>query len=201
MEGIAVLAGAAAFIGAVYGLGVWVLRPVDRAAQAQQAPVRYSIADFLCMFVIFQIPLAFAYRIPKDEQTRTGYWFFVAVTWIMATVIWFTATRALSKAGVATGWHRMAFVGLVVPLAYYGGLPFIMLTYIVVASLFVTDPDTFGRRWIPAAWLALGVLLFLGGLYTRWMLKRSQAVCHHGDTEDTEKTDTIVLRQNDLTTE
>jgi TRAP-type C4-dicarboxylate transport system permease large subunit len=80
---------------------VWIARrilaPIDRAAKFRQAPVRFSIGDFLCLFLAIQIPLAGAHRF-IGEETMEYYWTFTIVTWLVAPVIWFVGARTLSKA-------------------------------------------------------------------------------------------------------
>ena len=41
-----------------------ILAPIDRAAKFRKAPVRFSIGDFLCLFLAIQIPLAAVHRTP-----------------------------------------------------------------------------------------------------------------------------------------
>src|ERR1044072_6206492 len=87
---------------------IWIARrilsPIDRAAKFREAPVRFSIGDFLCLFLAIQIPLAGVYRF-MGEATIVAYWTFTAITWIVAPVIWFACARALSKAQVTTSSH------------------------------------------------------------------------------------------------
>jgi hypothetical protein len=142
------------------------------------------IADFLCLFVIIQIPLAGAYQFANEETTEF-FWLLTGATWVVAPVIWFTATRALSRAGVSGGKHRMLFMGLIVPVAYYGIIPFAFLTIGSVAAIFTGDES---QLWLVLIWLALGVSLFLSGLYTRRMVGRVEGNLNHEDKDDTRKT-------------
>src|SRR3954447_12416723 len=70
---------------------IWIARrilsPIDRAAKYREAPVRFSIGDFLCLFLAIQIPLAAVYRF-MGEATIGAYWTFTIITWLVAPVIW-----------------------------------------------------------------------------------------------------------------
>src|SRR6478735_5054460 len=71
---------------------IWIARrilsPIDRAAKFREAAVRFSIGDFLCLFLAIQIPLAAVYRF-MGEATIQAYWAFTIITWLVAPVIWF----------------------------------------------------------------------------------------------------------------
>ena len=44
--------------GTIVGLGIWVFRPLDRAAKGRRCPTQFTIVDFLCLFFIVQAPTA-----------------------------------------------------------------------------------------------------------------------------------------------
>jgi hypothetical protein len=70
-------------------VGRWILGPIDRAARSREAPVRFSIGDFLCLFLAVQIPLAVIYQFVGAAEERVS-WIFTIVTWKIAPVIWFS---------------------------------------------------------------------------------------------------------------
>lgn len=186
---VAFLVGLVIFLPSVVSLGRWILGPIDRAARAREAPVQYSIADFLCLFVIIQIPLAGAFQFSRNDDPYGLYWFLIGLTWIAAPVIWVVATRALSRAGIRGGKHRLAFMGLIVPVAYYGLLPFVVMTILAVAEkLAPNEQPVVHNSWFVETWFALGVLLLLSGLYTRWMVRHVESNMNHKETEDTKLT-------------
>ena len=158
-------------------IGRWILGPIDRAARFRQAPVRFSIGDFLCLFLAVQLPLTAAYQF-VDEEDRGLFWVFSVSSWIIAPIIWWACARALSRAGVVNGRHRFIFLGLVMPVVYYGLLPFVLLAVIGVFALLAGGAggrNQFDRYayWLAPVWLMLAVVLFLCGLLTRWMMRQT----------------------------
>jgi hypothetical protein len=151
-----------------------ILRPIDQAAKDRNAPFRFSIGDFLCLFWVVQLPLAFVFQL-SDEETLTQYWLFTAVIWAVAPVVWFTCARALSKAGVSAGKHRFIFLAIVVPTVYYGLFPFIGLSWAGIATVSMEGwrplwQDKTGALW----WLGLAIALILSGYYSPWVVRQSQ---------------------------
>jgi hypothetical protein len=152
---------------------IWIARrilsPIDRAAKFREAPVRFSIGDFLCLFLAIQIPLAAVYQF-MGETTIQAYWTFTIVTWLVAPVIWFAGARALSKAQVTTSSHRFVFLGLIMPLVYYGLVPFTLLGFAFLGPL-VSETNT-PFRGLVLAWCVLAILFFVSGRYVKWMLQQ-----------------------------
>src|SRR6476661_7003679 len=111
-----------------------ILAPIDRAAKFRKAPVRFSIGDFMCLFLAIQMPLAGAHRF-LGQDTMEAYWTFTIVTWLVAPVIWYAGARTLSKAQVTTNSHRFVFLGLIMPLVYYGLVPFTVLGFTFLSPL------------------------------------------------------------------
>src|SRR4051795_13481274 len=109
---------------------VWIARrilaPIDRAAKFRKAPVRFSIGDFLCLFLAIQIPLAAVHGFLGPE-TMDAYWAFTIITWLVAPIIWYFGGQTLSRAQVNASSHRFVFLGLIMPLVYYGLVPFTAL--------------------------------------------------------------------------
>jgi hypothetical protein len=152
---------------AVYLLGRWVLGPIDRAAKARRAPVRLSVADFLCLFVAVQLPLTLVARMRSDD-TEPWFWIFAILAWVVAPVIWISCAVTLSRAAITKGSQRLVFMGLVLPIAYYGLIPFVVLAAMAVGMTFegrlsqlVRYPGTI------FLWMITGGAIFLSGLYTR----------------------------------
>src|SRR6476659_2572860 len=152
---------------------IWIARrilsPIDRAAKFRKAPVRFSIGDFLCLFLAIQIPLAAVYRF-MGEATIQAYWTFTIITWLVAPVIWFAGARALSKAQVTTSSHRFVFLGLIMPLVYYGLVPFTVLGFTFLSPLAGQTDLPF--RLLLSVWFFLAILFYLSGRFVRWMLQQ-----------------------------
>jgi hypothetical protein len=170
--------GLALILLAIFAPVLWAVRrilmPIDRAGDARKAPLRFSIGDFLCLFWIVQLPLAFVFRL-DGEETQPHYWVLMALIWAVAPFVWFTCARALSKAGIVTGLHRFVFLGVVVPTVYYGLFPFIGLSLSGVVQLLSSGPDVLWEHsFATALWCVLATALLLGGFYSPW-LERNQA--------------------------
>src|SRR3954451_11470296 len=115
LEVVRVLALVAVCIALVVAPITWIARqilsPIDKAAKFRKAAVRFSIGDFLCLFLAIQIPLAAVHRF-MSRDTMEAYWMFTVITWVIAPVIWHAGARTLSKAQVTTNAHRFVFLGL-----------------------------------------------------------------------------------------
>jgi hypothetical protein len=172
MEGFFGLLALALILAAFIGAGRWVVMPIDRAAKIRNAPRRFSIGDFLCLFLAVQVPLTAIHLLIRAEERRM-FWGFSIATWIAAPVIWYVCTQALSRAGINQGVYRAVFLGLVLPVVYYGLFPFVLLPFVILSAIVSRDAvmlsllDTFVSSWV-----IITVLLWLSGLYTRWLVRR-----------------------------
>ncbi|MCI0334042.1 MAG: hypothetical protein L0228_12560 [Planctomycetes bacterium] len=154
-----------------------ILRPVDRAARERNLPFRFSLGDFLCLFWVVQLPLAIVYQIKDDvpgDETHQFYWILTAAVWAVAPLAWFTVARALSKAGVSAGLHRMIFLGVVLPTVYYGLFPFIGMSIAVSVGLSEHGLQYFlENKFMSSLWFVLGGSLIACGFYSPWMIRRA----------------------------
>jgi hypothetical protein len=148
-----------------------ILRPVDRAAKQRNLPFRFSLGDFLCLFWVVQLPLAFVFQI-EGEETAPYYWTLMLLVWAIAPLVWITCARALSKAGITAGKHRIIFLALVVPTVYYGLFPFIAMSWAGVVNVAVKGPQFLQQHGTAVAWwVVLVVALVVCGFYSPWMIR------------------------------
>jgi hypothetical protein len=173
--------GLIACFGPVVFIARWILTPIDRAAKSRQAPARFSIADFLCLFIIIQVPLAAINRLGGAEM-EFDLWLLVIAAWVVGSLIWHVGARTLSKAGVAKNGHRFLYLGVILPLVYYGLLPYTILSCRGVMLLFENRQPWSGLSWGVSTWTILTALYYLSAWFTRWMLGKAQLV--HGQHED-----------------
>jgi hypothetical protein len=164
-----VLVGITLAVAPIFCIARLILAPIDQAAKFRKAPVRFSIGDFLCLFLAIQIPLAGAHRF-LGQDTMEAYWTFTIVTWLVAPVIWYAGARTLSKAQVTRNSHRFVFLGLIMPLVYYGLIPFTVLGFTLLSPL--VGQTNLPFRWLLSAWFLLAALFFVSGRFVRWMLQR-----------------------------
>jgi hypothetical protein len=150
-----------------------ILRPIDQAAMNRNAPFRFSIGDFLCLFWVVQLPLTFVFQL-SDEETSATYWIFTVIIWAVAPLVWVTCARALSKAGVSAGTHRFIFLAIVVPTVYYGLFPFIGLSWAGITTLATEGWQAIFRyRAQLFWWFGLASALILSGFYSPWIVRHS----------------------------
>lgn len=162
-----VVAGIVLALAPIFWIARRILAPIDRAAKSRKAPVRFSIGDFLCLFLAIQIPLAAVHGFLGPE-TMDAYWAFTVITWLVAPIIWYFGGQTLSRAQVTASSHRFLFLGLIMPLVYYGLVPFTILGLALLAPLVGHTPTQF--QWMLLVWFVLASLFFLSGRFVRWML-------------------------------
>jgi hypothetical protein len=153
-------------------IGKWILGPIDRAAKHRQAPARVSIGDLLCLFVVVQLPLTAVSQLRGSQDTETHFWMFTILAWVVAPIIWIACALALSRAGITSGKHRFAFMALVLPVVYYGLIPFMVLSLAGVMAFLFDGQVNLARNW-PwiLGWACLGLALAASGRYTNWLVR------------------------------
>jgi hypothetical protein len=123
------------------------------------------------LFLAIQIPLAGVHRL-MAEDTMVAYWEFAIITWLVGPLIWYAGARTLSKAQITKTSHRFIFLGLIMPLVYYGLVPFTVLGMSSLAPLLGETPPQF--RWLLFAWFILAALFFVSGRFVKRMLQQAQ---------------------------
>jgi len=164
----------------LFGMGIWILFPVDYVGRARKYPIKFSIADFLCLFVTVQLPLSAAAWFRSSYYSGRDYheveWLLVGLAWLVGPLIWLTAASAISRAGIYHGLPRVAFMGVIVPVVYYGLVPF-TIGGVRCISLVATGEGasllTRNRIYLILAVL-LGCGLVLAGIFTRRILASAQ---------------------------
>jgi hypothetical protein len=173
MAWISVLGLFSTIVAAVYWFGRWILGPIDRAAAARRAPARFSIGDFLCLFVVVQLPLTLVSRL-QSEETEGFFWLFTILAWVIAPLTWTVCALSLSRAGIVHGRYRLVFMGLVLPIVYYGLIPFVALPAIALVMLLSgAAAEQFGPWWLIAIWVLTGTALIASGWYTNWLVQKT----------------------------
>ena len=110
LDSAIVLLGIVLAVAPIFWIARQILSPIDRAAKFRKAAVRFSIGDFLCLFLAIQIPLAAVHGF-LGEDTMEAYWTFTLITWLVAPVIWYAGGRTLSKAQVTSELASLCILG------------------------------------------------------------------------------------------
>ena len=155
----AVLAVAAVPIAGTFGSGIYVLRPLDRAARKRRLPTQFTIVDFLALVTHLSIPLGLMGPASKYyEGTRGPALVLIVFGCLAAFLIWCGTVATAAKAGITQPLKRLLMIGLVVPVTFVAAFAFgPTLLYLVCT------PFTDGKP--PSLWLGLlavvtgGVLL------------------------------------------
>jgi hypothetical protein len=176
---LSIVFGLACLVVTIFVIGRWIFSPIDRRGESRDAPLQFSISDILCLFVILQIPLIASHFLGTNsviEEEQRSFWMITIIAWVIAPIIWFTCARALSKADIRNGRHRLIFLGLILPFVYYALIPFLFLTGGSIGWLFSReDPqDADPSVWVVVTWSGLACTFFLCGLLTRRIVRLSQ---------------------------
>ncbi len=161
--------------GLALAIGRWIFNPVDRTARGRQFPPQYSIADFLCLFFLIQLPMALVHgylggtesRRPGAELDRAAPWILDVFAWFACGMMWWLSVRTLSRAGIRNPWSRAIFLVIVIPVALVGALGIPIVTIAILIGLGSAE-----RVPLPMWGLVLLELVFVGavfgcGKYTR----------------------------------
>jgi hypothetical protein len=166
------------WIGIIMAVGLWIVWPIERIARRVRRPVRFSIADFLCLFISIQVPLGFTVWYNAeildfalvDQEDQLAFVRIVAgIFFILGILIWWGGVRAISFCGIYDSPRRMLFLGVIVPTVYYGLLPFALSVIACVMAISNGDVHDLltNRRWAGAVTVFVGCALLVCGVLVR----------------------------------
>ncbi len=169
-------------IGAIITIARWILRPLDQAAKGRNCPAQFTLLDVLCLVFMAQLPTGLvAWMFAGSPYGGVGLVY--GFSWIACGLLWWTAVRALSRAGIRHVWHRAATLAFVLPVAVFGAIAFPPLVIVVTIATF-SDGILSKRVGAGLGWLILAglvALFYACGRYTRWLV--ASARTEHGDGE------------------
>ncbi len=175
---VAVVAALAGACGVVVWTARWIVGPLDRAAKATQGRMQFLLIDFLCLFVLAQLPMALihGWLAPEEAGMR---WLFDIFAWCAFGAVWLVSVGLLSRAGIQRPGLRALFLVFVLPGAVSGviGAPIFASGGIVVLLLLTSgDPVELGVPvlGLAAGGIALAVLIWVSGLVTRWIVAKGE---------------------------
>src|SRR5262245_31123228 len=109
--------------GGIIGAGVYVLRPLDRAARRSKLPTQFTIVDFFSLTAHIAIPLGLIGAISTtDRAVREPQIMLTACCCVAATLIWWGTMKTASRAGITQGAKRTLMVAIVVPVTYVAAI-------------------------------------------------------------------------------
>jgi hypothetical protein len=170
------LPGLVLYVMAAAGLAWWLLEPINRVAGRLQMSTRFMLTDVLGLMALLQLPLAIAGRAleaDSEHDAHRVYWFFLAVTIVLAVVLWVAAVSVVSRAGITRLWRRLCVIVLLVP-----GATAVIILWPIALALLVAGIHNRSEGGDPWSWdvLSLPGLLALG-IFVRvasfWVLKGS----------------------------
>lgn len=161
----------AAAIGGMIAVGVWILGPLDRAAGNGRSARQFTVADFLALVFLLQLPLGLIHARFAPPESRTVWLLdFFACGSVLA--LWLKSVGVLSRAGIRRSWHRGVFLTLVLPVAYAGLTPVVAILGIVLNGTLI-DPGALDRSQLGVLAAALGgviAAILVSARFTRHMV-------------------------------
>lgn len=157
------------------GVAYWVVQPLNRVAREGTGKLRFSIADFLALCILYQGLLGSIFFVlptpTRPSEREVG----GAIVVLVATgLLWLLGVDHLSRAEISAARHRMIFLAIVMPMAFLGAPLFVLASAHIISSSFHgawTGNWTGSAPWT-AAWMALGIGTLACGQYTRWLVRQ-----------------------------
>lgn len=152
------------------GIAIWVMRPLDRAARNVEAPVQFTLIDFLCLFFLVQMPMALIHGLfTESEQPQR--WIFDIYAWFAFGAIWLASAQRLSRAGIHRPGQRALFLMFVVPSAVFGTVLGPLLCGLLIWAIVQQEYRYLGLA--TTGQFLLLVLVYISGRITRRMVARA----------------------------
>jgi hypothetical protein len=160
-----ILAGGVLLLLIVGGSFAWVLGPLERAARTRRGAIQFSLADFLCLFVLVQLPLGAVHGLTSHASERSAVLGFDLLAAGIAVVGWLAGIQLLSNAGIRAPWHRFIALAVVMPITIFGNFALVLMPAMAVVML--GDQQYFGACCLFVAEVLLVAVFFGLGKFTR----------------------------------
>ncbi|MGH7193911.1 MAG: hypothetical protein ACREJM_10310 [Candidatus Saccharimonadales bacterium] len=156
-------------------VGKLILSPLDAAARHRRRPTQFTLADFMALVFLFQLPVALMRLALPREASSNGIVYGFA--WAASSFMWGLSVRTLSRAGIETPWRRVVFLSAVLPIAYFGSVVFIGGVFFAVAAALFDGPvrAMSGLGWFIAA----GALMPAAFYWAAWFVRRMLVFSGH----------------------
>lgn len=151
----------------------WIMDPLEAAARRQSRPAQFTIADFLSLFFLLQIPMAAIHALP-DDVPRAAKVTLDGFAWVVCGLLWASGVKKLGNSGVERPRHRLIFLALVLPASFFGTLAFIFAGVACIACLFEAPRSGLWGPGLLVFELALLVVFRLAANFVRRMLAAAE---------------------------
>ena len=169
--GIAILV---SMVLALVVIGRYILGPLDAAARHRRRPTQFTLADFLALMFLFQLPVALIRLIVQHEPPGMGLLYGFA--WVASSLMWGLSVQTLSRAGIVTPWRRVVFLSAVLPIAYFGSVGFLGAALLGAGIILFNGGGlgTTGFWWLIAVGAIMPVGFYWAACFVRTMVASSQ---------------------------
>jgi hypothetical protein len=166
----------------LFALGIChaIVCPLERASHRRGA-WHFYLADFLCLFVIIQVPISLIHAIGRANDALLATCLVLdGVAMVASGGSWLFGVLLLSRAGIHTIWHRAVALVVVLPLAWVGSLASAaMSAWLYFAPLVPVSRESASWSWRKWALVFMGNAALLGALYgarrfTLYIVRSSQ---------------------------
>jgi hypothetical protein len=143
----------------------WMLEPINRAGGHLRASTRFLLTDVFGLMALLQVALALcgAALDAADARADAAYWVLIAVSALLAFVLWAASVSVVSRAGILGPLKRLTVIVLLIPgtLAVVMSLPLLAIGLVTGWQQFVGP--TWPVRAGPAS--VLGLVLLVGMIF------------------------------------
>lgn len=173
------MGGLAIFVSMLFALvaiGKLILSPLDAAARQRLRPTQFTLADFMALVFLLQLPVALIRLALPGEPSLNG--FLYGFAWFASSFMWGLSVRTLSRAGIEIPWRRVVFLSAVLPITYFGSVAFIGAVFFAVAAALFDGPI---RAMTGLGWfIATGALMPAAFYWASWFVRRTLLFSGHG---------------------
>lgn len=151
------------------GVARCILGPLDRAARNRECPAQFTLADFLCLFVLIQLSMILPHWLATLIERNPVYWLFAGYGWASAAALWWFSVRSLHKSGVVIVWHRAVFLTLAIPVTIVtsAGIPAVAVFVVLMFRELNFPGDVFRAL---GAELLLAFFVVVCSYFTRYII-------------------------------
>ena len=178
-KAVLALGGVAVLVAFPLMIGIWIFRPVDRAAKDRKHPTQFTIIDFFCLFFIIQVAMAVIHwLLGQGANAQMGFVYTLdAFSWFACGALWMKSVQLMSRAGIQLPRHRVLFLAVIIPGTLVAALATPALISFCVRILINAESaikDVFSLPVMLAMLAAIPPMLYWMALSTRRIVAAAQ---------------------------